>query len=323
MGSSVSKKPHSLGAKPQAVLLAPDEDLLSTASLRARFNAVANSRGQACGGQLHDVIRTQLVLTPLAEDVERELARRLAPSMQCSFRQFKDAALFAAGVDVDASSSAVVPLAPDGALPPPPPPPAARAVVADPRRGLVDLSDGTSFVRVADGLAIGKVVVWLVMRHLTPPDLLVAARVCRLFALVARDDALWEHWLQTSLVRSATRTLRAYNATMFQLAPTGELRKAYIRLVRQVVHLDTLGQVISCFECFKQVQIRDMEVWREHAFGLCLVPEWPQVVAVCGRCRMVDRMCRTCTATLAPVSFDAPQQRFVRICESCKHKAGL
>lgn len=164
-----------------------------------------------------------------------------------TFTQFKETALALSGryarfhsysfyphEDVEDPARPELPPPDDGVVlePPPPPPPAAPAVLSviasKPRVPLLAHLGAVPPVVVVAGVRVSKTCVWLVMRFLDAPDILNAAQVCRVFALVARDDVLWDPLVPSPVYRAKLR-LRKRNRASLVLAPTGNRRLDYLK----------------------------------------------------------------------------------------------
>lgn len=146
--------------------------------------------------------------------------------------------------------------------PPLAPPPAPAAVALLTPRGPVTLDAGSA-VR-AGPVLVDKVSVWLVFRFLAPLDLVRASQVCRLFAVVGRDDALWAQWSGESRVLQSARSLRHLNAS-WTLCATGNERRRYLRGMRSFLESVRPPNHGSCDHCTVELAF-SADVLREHRF---------------------------------------------------------
>jgi hypothetical protein len=176
---------------------------------------------------------------------------------------------------------------------PPPPPPCAVAVKR--HVAIVEGRPVPSVVEVC-GQMIYKDVIYSILLHLEVPTLLVVARVCRLFALMAEEDNLWRRFNEGGASRqflSGLYQLRAMGKVEFSF--TGAEKRIYKSKCRDL--FAAMGFSMTCLACKLTVRMTPA-YWRSNSFVQFYHPEAQMVRFCCPGCSGTTTRCR-CGASIA------------------------
>lgn len=199
-------------------------------------------------------------------------------------------------MDQDATTTAndSGPISPP-APPCPPPAPVAAFCAAAPAVQVTERPYPSSVV--VCGVALYKDALFCVFRHLDLPTLLSAARVCRLFSLMAREDSLWMRLSgKESQFCTSYQSLRREG---LQFSFTGAQKQQCRRKIDQLHELR--NQSVTCRRCHKSFQMT-YELIRKQYVRMTLC------VAVPGKTNYV--WCESCYANLG-------------LCPTCGHRSNV
>ncbi len=174
---------------------------------------------------------------------------------------------------------------------PPPPPPAApvrvaRAVAAEERPVPPQVE--------CCGAMLYKDVIFCIFLHLDVPTLLAAGRVCRLFALMAREDNLWKRFNEASMSAQFAQSLRLLKSCgQMQFSFTGAEKRVYKGRCRDL--FARMGQTLTCCACHKGVKMTP-EYWRKFTVVQFYRPLHYRnnLVFCCADCTGKRTTCRNC-----------------------------
>jgi hypothetical protein len=172
---------------------------------------------------------------------------------------------------------------------PPPPPPCAVAVKR--HVAIVEERPVPSVVEVC-GQMIYKDVIYSILLHLEVPTLLVVARVCRLFALMAEEDNLWRRFNEGggSQFLSSLKALEAAGKVEFSF--TGAEKRIHKGKCRDL--FAAMGRDLSCVAC-SHVVLMTPAYWRANKVAHYTDPRQRRMMYFCcGSCLNQPTMCRSC-----------------------------
>jgi hypothetical protein len=270
---------------PQVVFVARN-GRVSWEDVRREFDARAIESGGVVGG-FRQLERVRLFLDAVA------LALEVAPPTHVkgyalSFRGLKDALVELFGEKTFYSERDVAPVAPvvegDPSLCPPPPPP----VVQVTQGGAVE-RPGPTLVECC-GQMLYKDVIYCIFLHLNVPTLLMVARVCRLFALMAKEDNLWRRFNEggaSTQFLSGMYQLKALGRVEFSF--TGAEKRIHKGRCREL--FASMGRPVKCMAC-SFTMFMTPQYWRTNTFVHFYHSYSQELRFCCANCTGKELLCK-------------------------------
>lgn len=199
-------------------------------------------------------------------------------------------------------------------LPPPPPSVVAVSVAAAGR-------PFPSSVLVC-GVALYKDALFCIFRHLDALTLMRAARVCRLFALMGREDSLWKR-LSTARESQFASSFRTLKRDGLQFSFTGAERKQCFRRVQRLKRSEDM--MVTCSKCCSAFLVtRELIVEQLSGPTIAVLgvagPEWWDDLWWCKTCYAKFGICECCgfRTSICLADVIVRSDRYISYCQFCE-----
>jgi hypothetical protein len=137
-----------------------------------------------------------------------------------------------------------------------------------------------------------KDVIYSILLHLEVPTLLVVARVCRLFALMAKEDNLWRRFNEGG-------GSRQFLSSLYQLKAAGKVEFSFTGAEKRIHKgkcrdlCAAMGRDLKCLVCQKTVRMTPA-YWRANKFVHYYDDRVRVLRFCCAACTGTSLLCHNC-----------------------------